>query len=73
MSCCGLPLGSFCTRSLMAYLPMSSLFLWSMARFLRAVATAHTTLSTSMRRSSTSTGRPRSFLTAALMSTLGCQ
>ncbi len=45
---------------------MSSLFLWSMARFLRAVATAQTTLSTSIRKSSTKMGRPFSFRTAAL-------
>ena len=53
--------------------PMSSLFLWSIARFLRAVATAQTTLSTSILSSSTRMGSPFSFLTAALMSMLGCQ
>lgn len=52
---------------------MSSLFLWSIAKFLNAVATAHTTRSTSILKSSTRIGRPFSFRTAALISILGCQ
>lgn len=51
--------------------PMRSLFLESTAKFLKAVATAHTTLSFSILRSSTRTGSPFSFLTDALMSILG--
>uniref|UniRef100_A0A182IS18 Uncharacterized protein n=1 Tax=Anopheles atroparvus TaxID=41427 RepID=A0A182IS18_ANOAO len=70
---CGLPDGSFCTRSRIAYLPISSLFLWSIARLRRAVATAHTTRSTSMRSSSTRIGRPFSLRTVARISMLGCQ
>lgn len=46
-------------------LPISSLFLTSKAIFRKAVATAHTTLSLSIRRSSTKIGSPFSFRTAA--------
>uniref|UniRef100_A0A182UNF7 Uncharacterized protein n=1 Tax=Anopheles merus TaxID=30066 RepID=A0A182UNF7_ANOME len=70
---CGLPDGSFCTRSRIAYFPISSLFLWSIARLRRAVATAHTTRSTSMRSSSTRIGKPFSLRTVARISMLGCQ
>ncbi len=44
---------------------MSSLFRVSSAKFLRAVAAAHTTLSASIVNSSTMIGRPRSLRTAA--------
>ncbi|MEQ2194310.1 hypothetical protein XENOCAPTIV_027095 [Xenoophorus captivus] len=47
--------------------PIKSLFLLSMARLRRAMATALTTLSTSERSSSTKTGSPFSFLTVARM------
>lgn len=49
------------------YVPMSSLLRTSKAMFLRAVATDDTTLSLSMRSSSTRMGSPFSFLTAARM------
>lgn len=47
--------------------PMSSLFLTSSAMFLSAVATEHTTLSLSIRNSSTRMGSPFSLRTAARM------
>lgn len=52
--------------------PMSSLFLTSSAMFLRAVATEHTTLSLSIRSSSTRMGSPFSFRTAARMYAANC-
>lgn len=45
-SCWLFPDGNFWMRSLIAYLPISSLLRWSIAKFLNAVATAHTTRST---------------------------
>lgn len=45
-SCWLFPDGSFWMRSLIAYLPINSLLRWSIAKFLSAVATAHTTRST---------------------------
>jgi len=45
-SCWLFPDGSFWMRSLIAYLPISSLLRWSIAKFLSAVATAQTTRST---------------------------
>lgn len=53
--------------------PMSSLFLTSKAMFRRAVATAHTTRSLSIRSSSTRMGRPFSFRTAARIYTDHCK
>ena len=50
-------------------LPTSSLFLSSIERFLKAVAAAPTTRSTSYVNRSTRLGKPFSFLTKALVST----
>ena len=52
--------------------PMSSLFLTSSAMFLSAVATEHTTLSLSIRSSSTRMGSPFSLRTAARMYAANC-
>lgn len=53
--------------------PINSLFRMSSAMFLRAVATAHTTLSLSIRSSSTRMGSPFSLRTAARIYTDHCE
>lgn len=54
-------------------IPISSLFLTSKAMFRKAVATAHTTRSLSIRSSSTNIGNPFSLRTAARMYTDHCK